>query len=139
MSRLVERSMNPNISLSEYYELSKNKIYLNFTVINVGQERLTFLNKNTTPNMPLWAAILAASSLPFLHTFFESNKEWEAPSPEEFNDHFLYEFFKADPGNQTRVNKYTSANFLSSLPLELLTNSTIRGKIYNGTKKDKDK
>jgi hypothetical protein len=132
MDRLIERRMSPNISLSEYYEMAKKKIFLNFTVIDVNRERLAFLNKNTMPNMPLWAAILAASSVPFLHNFFDSNKEWESTTPEEFHDFFLYEFFKADADtdNNSRANKYTSANFVSSLPLELLTNDTIREKIY---------
>ena len=28
--------------------------------------------------MPLWAAIIASSSLPFYHKFFEGRKEWTA-------------------------------------------------------------
>jgi hypothetical protein len=68
----------------------KVKIFLNFSVIDINNERLTFLNKNTMPNMPLWAAILAASSVPFLHQFFESNKEWEATTSKDFHDFFIY-------------------------------------------------
>jgi hypothetical protein len=34
------------------------------------------MNKNTTPNMPVWAAITAATSLPFFYPYFKVNKEW---------------------------------------------------------------
>lgn len=76
MKKLKEARLDASITLSEYYLVSKRKIFLNFTAINMNRERLTFLNKNTTPNMPLWAAIIASSSLPFLHDFFQANKEW---------------------------------------------------------------
>ena len=35
------------------------------------------LNKMQTPKMPLWAAILAASSLPIIHRNFWCEREWE--------------------------------------------------------------
>ena len=75
--------------------------------------------------MPVWAAILASSSVPFLHKFFEANKEWQAIETKSFKKFFIYEYFKADSDEKTRVNRYASANLVSSLPLELLTNDTI--------------
>ncbi len=59
MNKLKEHMMNPSIALEEFYEITKRKIILNFTVININKERLVFLNKNTMPNMPVWAAIVA--------------------------------------------------------------------------------
>jgi hypothetical protein len=35
---------------------------------------LEFLNKNTMPNMPVWAAIIAATSIPFFYPYFKINK-----------------------------------------------------------------
>ena len=73
-NKLKEQKLSPSITLSDYYDLAKRKIFLNFSVIDVNKERLAFLNKNSMPNMPLWAAIVASSSLPFYHSFFEGNK-----------------------------------------------------------------
>ena len=74
--KLKEKKLSPSISLAEYYDYSEPQIFLNFSVINVSNQRLTFLNKNSMPNMPLWAAIVASSSLPFYHKFFEANRAW---------------------------------------------------------------
>jgi hypothetical protein len=35
------------------------------------------MNKNTMPNIPLWAAIVASASHPFFYREFESSKDWE--------------------------------------------------------------
>lgn len=87
--------LSPSITLSDFYNVSKRKILLNFTAINVSQARLVFLNKNLMPNMPLWAAVVATSSLPFFNSCFEANKEWEASDMASFYDFFVYDFFKA--------------------------------------------
>lgn len=79
--------------------------------------------------MPIWAAIVASSSLPFLHNMFEANKEWEAPNIVDFNEAYLYDFFKAEPDNDSRITRFLSGNFISSIPLELLSNNTVQYKI----------
>ncbi len=76
--------MRPSISLEEFYETSEVKLLLNFTVIDVNKQRLTFLNKNSMPNMPIWAAIVATSSLPFYYRFFEGNRDWDSPKAKDF-------------------------------------------------------
>jgi hypothetical protein len=74
MDKLSEEKFSPSISLREYHSVAKRRLFLNFTVIDVNNQRLAFFNKNTMPNMPLWAAIVACSSLPFFHPFFEGLK-----------------------------------------------------------------
>jgi hypothetical protein len=58
--------LNSNISLSEFYEFSPRKITLNFSLVNKNEERLEIVNRFTRPNMPLWAAIIASTSMPYL-------------------------------------------------------------------------
>jgi hypothetical protein len=55
---------------------SKEKILLTFTTVNNSEAKLEFMNKNTVPNMPVWAAILASTSLSFLYREYEIRKEW---------------------------------------------------------------
>ena len=43
---------------------------LNFCVVNVSEKRIEMLNKLQTPKMPVWAAILATSTLPIFHRHF---------------------------------------------------------------------
>jgi hypothetical protein len=68
--KLVEANLPRNITLQEFYERCKEKIILNFTVINVSEKRMDFFNKGHTPKMPLWAAIIASSSNPIIHRDF---------------------------------------------------------------------
>ena len=126
ISKLKTSRYHSNISLSEYYETSNKKILLNFTTIDVNRQRFSFLNKNTMPNMPLWAAIVATSTLPFYHDFFEGSQEWETTNAKSFQYFFIYEFFKTNKLRDKNKIQFTSGNFVSSLPLELLTNSTIK-------------
>lgn len=53
---------------------SKEKILLTFTTVNNSEAKLEFMNKNTVPNMPVWAAILASTSLSFLYREYEIRK-----------------------------------------------------------------
>lgn len=64
--------LNSNTSLSEFYEFSPRKITLNFSLINKNEERLEIINRFTRPNMPLWAAIIASTSMPYLFPEFAS-------------------------------------------------------------------
>lgn len=58
--------LNSNTTLSEFYEFCPRKITLNFTLINKGKERMEIINRFTRPNMPIWAAIIASTSLPLI-------------------------------------------------------------------------
>jgi hypothetical protein len=127
---LKAERLSPSISLSEFYHVAKRSILLNFTVINVNQARLDFLNKNSMPNMPVWAAIVATSTLPLMYQYFEASKEWEAAGAASFYDFFVYDFFKAFGDKDKRITRYTSGNVVSSLPLELLTNNTLKKNFF---------
>ena len=76
--------------------------------------------------MPVWAAILATSSLPLFHEYFVANKEWEAPDSESFYEFYVKDFFNAFHDKKERITRYTSGNMISSLPLDLLLNNTIQ-------------
>ena len=55
------------MTLSRFHKLNKNiDILLNFNCVDTTQQRFSVINKFTRPNMPLWAALMAAASLPFL-------------------------------------------------------------------------
>jgi predicted acylesterase/phospholipase RssA len=51
----------------------KKHLFLNFTTVNTGKSHLFFMNKNTTPKMQVWAAIVAASSIPFYFPNFKAH------------------------------------------------------------------
>jgi len=51
----------------QFFNNAPNKILLNFTTIHVEDARLQFMNKNTLPNIPVWAAIVSATSLPIFY------------------------------------------------------------------------
>lgn len=51
--------------MKEFYEFSPNKIQLNFMAVESITNTITVINYLTRPNMPVWAAILATSSLPY--------------------------------------------------------------------------
>jgi predicted acylesterase/phospholipase RssA len=66
--RMLEMAgYDKDVTLSRFHELSKNSnILLNFNCVNTTQQRFSVINRYTRPNMPLWAALMAAASLPYL-------------------------------------------------------------------------
>ena len=68
LQKLKEMDIRPpNISLKDFYKMSKRKFYMNFTEINSKLQRMMFMNKWSKPNMPVWVAILGATTLPYIH------------------------------------------------------------------------
>ncbi len=65
-SKLEEMKLNSSTTLSEYYEFCPRKVTLNFCLINKNKERVEMVNRFTRPNMPVWAAIIASTSMPYL-------------------------------------------------------------------------
>ena len=55
-------NLDANTTLKQFYENSSKRIQLNFSVVEDGH--IAVYNYKTRPNMPIWAAILAASSIP---------------------------------------------------------------------------
>lgn len=90
------------------------------------------MNKNTLPNMPIWAAIVCSSCLPYFYSDFECPKEWENPTLDLNSQykHLVADFFSFNPIDHKK-GKYSSGNIISSLPLELLTNQTALPKMFS--------
>lgn len=63
---LEDMKLNSNTTLAEYYDFCPRKITLNFALVNKNKERVQMVNRFTRPNMPLWAAIIASTSMPML-------------------------------------------------------------------------
>jgi hypothetical protein len=54
--------LKPNTTLRQFYENTSKKIQLNFSAIE--NSYVAIFNHLTRPNMPIWAAVLASSSIP---------------------------------------------------------------------------
>ena len=91
--KLREVHLSPSITLENFYESAPRVILLNFSVINITEQRLDFLNKMTFPDMPVWAAIIASSSLPFLFDYFVAPVEWQGGDKNTFHDMVIDKFF----------------------------------------------
>jgi hypothetical protein len=89
------------------------------------------MNKNTLPNMPVWAAIVSASCVPYFYHDFECPREWEYPvsGQNSYYEYIVNEYFKCNILDYQKA-KYLSGNIISSLPMELLTNETILSKMF---------
>ena len=61
---LIKLGLKPHTTLKEFYDLSDKKITLNFTAIESSAKAIRIYNHHTRPYMPLWAAIIATSSIP---------------------------------------------------------------------------
>lgn len=60
---MVDLKLSKDVTLSEFHAASKKKITLNFSVINTGTNSIEIFNYHTRPYMPVWAAVVATSSL----------------------------------------------------------------------------
>ena len=63
--KLVELGLKNNTTLEEFYQLSEKKIQINFSAVETATDCISIINHVTRPSMPVWAAILATSSVPF--------------------------------------------------------------------------
>ena len=115
----------PNIALKEFYEISPRKIQLNFLAIESVTQTLTIINHITRPNMPVWAAIFATCSLPYFFSSMTDHKEWRTTEVKNKNIQVENFFSK----KSLKYEYLQSANFMSKIPLELVTNQKIRNLI----------
>jgi predicted acylesterase/phospholipase RssA len=74
---LDKAGFDRNITLKKLYDICERKILLNFNCVNTLEQRFALINKIVKPNMPLWAALMASASLPYLEGELESRREWE--------------------------------------------------------------
>jgi hypothetical protein len=73
---LTELNLPHDIKLKEFYEVCPVKIDLTFMVVDISSHVLKFVNRHTFPEMPVWAAILSASSFPMLFQPLRSKANW---------------------------------------------------------------
>lgn len=79
--------------------------------------------------MPLWAAIVASTSMPYMLPAFASDQEWEfSPYTDSRMRKMVNYFF--DTEEKSLQTYYIAGNYLSTLPLELLTNQKIARENY---------
>lgn len=64
ITKLIERKINPNITLGELYEKTQRKLILTGTCVSSGS--CCYLSHETFPNMPLCTAIKITSRIPFI-------------------------------------------------------------------------
>ena len=64
--KLSELGLKKQITLKEFYDISSKKIQLNFLVVETPANIVSIINHKTRPEMPLWAAVVASCSIPFL-------------------------------------------------------------------------
>ena len=63
---LKEINLPKNIKLKEFYDICPRRIELTFTAVELQTRKMVFVNHNSYPEMPLWAAIVISSSFPLL-------------------------------------------------------------------------
>ena len=71
--------------------------------------------------MPVWAAIIASTSMPFVFPDFTFQEEWEFSPFTDSRMRKLVHYFFDSPKEKTRES-FVCGNYVSTLPLELLTN-----------------
>jgi hypothetical protein len=82
------------------------------------------VNRFTRPNMPVWAAIVASTSMPLLLPDVDFLEEWEYSPFLDSKMRKLVNYFFSSPEDKLQQS-FFSANFISTLPLELLTNQKL--------------
>ena len=117
--RILERlNYDANITMREFYDISKKKVQLNFMAVESRTESVAVINHITRPNMPLWAALLATSSLPYFYRPITDYKTWR--NSEKRNKNIEVASFFSEKSH--RQEYLQSANKISKIPLELVTN-----------------
>ena len=115
---LARLNYDANITMREFYDISKKKIQLNFMAIESKTASVTVINHITRPNMPVWAALLATSSLPYFYRPITDYKSWRNSERKNQNIE-VASFFNEKSHRQEYLQ---SANKISKIPLELVTN-----------------
>ena len=113
---LGKMNLPKNINLKEFHEICPRKIELNFSAMDITYLKQVFINYNTYPQMPIWAALVTALSFPVLFPEVIAKPGWiekisKSKDERNLNLFFSYEDeFKSPP-------IFTSGNVLNSFPL----------------------
>lgn len=65
-----------DIRLKDFHEVVTHKLELTFTVVDITNKKITFINHHTFPEMPIWAAVVTGSSFPILFPEVHSLAHW---------------------------------------------------------------
>ena len=125
---LAELNLPQDIKLKEFYEVCPVKIDLTFMAVDISSHVLKFVNRHTFPEMPVWAAILSASSFPSLFQPLRSKATWCEEIDTNPEKRYLKRFFASETTKKLPV--LVSGNLLASLPLEYVTNRKIQELCY---------
>lgn len=68
--------LSKGATLEEFSKLRGKEITLNFLAVDKGLGRVEILNHHTSPNMPVWAAIIATTSTPKFFKPLNELKDW---------------------------------------------------------------
>ena len=85
---------------------------------------MELINRFTSPHMPIWAAIIASTSMPLILPECSFSEDWEFSIFTDSRMRKLYHYFFSSHEDHLRET-YISGNYVSTLPLELLTNHKI--------------
>lgn len=85
---------------------------------------MELINRFTSPNFPIWAAIIASTSMPLIMPEFSFLEEWQVSSFTDGRMRKLIYYFFSSPEDALKET-FISGNFVSTLPLELLTNQKL--------------
>lgn len=127
---LKEMNLPKDIRLKDFSRVVPRKLELTFTVVDITNKKICFINQHTFPEMPVWAAVVTGSSFPILFPEVRSMQQWVERIDIQTENRYLKQFFS--DGEYKRSPIFTSGNLLSSLPLELLTNRKIRESCFEG-------
>ena len=83
---------------------------------------IKFLNKNTAPNMPMWAAVKACMTIPFFMEPMRIKKGWWQKNIEGFNDYRFFKIKEQFENKKEVPKKLYTGDILSKLPLDIITN-----------------
>lgn len=120
---LIELGLKAHTTLQEYYKMSGKKITLNFTAIDSATNSIIIINHHTRPNMPVWAAIVATTSMPEFFRPLPDMKEWAERPVDSFRERETKEYFRKKTEKRSVLR---SADILTKLPLDLISNHKIK-------------
>lgn len=127
---LAQFNLPRDIRLKEYKEYAPVKIELTFVALDIISHCIEFINHNTYPHMPLWAAILTGSAYSPLFSPLRTKPSWSQRIDSNNELRHLNSFFNGDSWWNLPV--FVSGSTLVRLPLEYLTNPKIREVYYAG-------
>lgn len=73
---LKEMNLPKDIRMKDFSEAAPRSLELTFTVVDITNKKISFINSHTFPEMPVWAAVMSGSSFPILFPEVRSLSHW---------------------------------------------------------------